>query len=71
MPDIKDRDFIQPFPRPFPMHAMQFFSEDDLNSAQRKKIATFILGYYKQCAEAEATLAEGIITAINNLDSKR
>jgi BioD-like phosphotransacetylase family protein len=53
------------------MHAMQFFSENDLSSAQRKRIATLILDYYKQCAQAEVILAEGMITEINNLDSKR
>ncbi len=71
MSDIRDREFIQPFPRPFVMHAMQFFSENDLSSAQRKRIASLILEYYKQCAQAEVTLAEGMITEINNLDSKR
>lgn len=71
MSDIEDREFILPFPRPFPMHAMRFFSENDLNSAQRKRIATLILDYYKQCAQAEVMLAEGMITEINNLDSKR
>jgi hypothetical protein len=66
-----DREMFIPFPRPFPMHAMQYASDEDLNPAQRKQIITLMLDYFKQCAEAEARLADGIIKEINNLDSKR
>lgn len=64
------REMFIPFPRPFPMHAMQYVTEEDLNPAQRKEIVTLILDYYKQCAKAEETMADGMIKVINNLDNK-
>lgn len=66
-----DREMFIPFPRPFPMHAMQYASDEDLNPAQRKQIVTLMLDYFKQCAEAEVKLADGMINTINNLESKR
>ncbi|MDX9904373.1 MAG: hypothetical protein RB288_09895 [Bacteroidales bacterium] len=65
-----DREMFIPFPRPFPMHAMQYVTDEDLNPAQRRQIVTLILDYFKQCARAEETLADGMIKTINNLDSK-
>jgi hypothetical protein len=65
-----DREMFIPFPRPFPMHAMQYVSDEDLNVAQRKQIATLILNYFIQCAKAEATLANEMVKTINNLESK-
>ncbi|HNT92797.1 MAG: hypothetical protein H6545_03490 [Bacteroidales bacterium] len=65
-----DMEFIRPFPRPFVMHAMQYFGIQDLNPAQRKAITSMILEYCKRCAEEEAHLIQGIITEINNLESK-
>jgi hypothetical protein len=71
MLEFKDREFVPPVPRPFPMHAMQYILDEDLNSAQRKQIVMMMLDYFKQCAEAEVQLAEGMMKEINNLDTKR
>jgi len=71
MLEFKERELVPPVPRPFPMHAMQYILDEDLNSAQRKQIVMMMLDYFKQCAEAEVKLAEGMMKEINNLDTKR
>ncbi|MDM8003914.1 MAG: hypothetical protein QUS66_13640 [Bacteroidota bacterium] len=70
MTSFDDREFIRPYPRPFPMHALQYFSAQDLNSAQRKAIANLLLDYYMKCAQEEEKLIAGMIREINNLESK-
>ncbi len=70
MTSFDDREFIRPVPRPFPMHALQYFTAQDLNAAQRKAIATMLLEYYHKCAQEEEKLITGMISVINNLESK-
>jgi hypothetical protein len=49
---------------------LQYFSAQDLNSAQRKAIANLLLDYYMKCAQEEEKLIAGMIREINNLESK-
>ncbi len=70
MTSFDDREFIRPYPRPFPMHALQYFTAQDLNPAQRKALATMLLEYFQKCAQEEEKLIGGMINVINNLESK-
>ena len=42
----------------------------DLNPAQRKALATMLLEFYQKCAMEEQKLITGMISVINNLESK-
>ena len=70
MTSFDDGEMFRPFPRPFPMHAVQYFSSQDLNPAQRKALATMLLEFYQACAIEEQKLITGMIRVINNLESK-
>lgn len=59
-----DREFMKPFPRPFLMDALQILNLSDLSDAQIRAIAILNLTYYKNCAQEEIKLIDGIITEL-------
>ncbi len=65
-----DMEFMSPFPRPFLMNPLQFLSVCELSAAQKKAIAILNLKYLKNCAMEEIKLFEGVISEIENMESK-
>jgi hypothetical protein len=65
-----DRECFIPFPRPFPMHALQYITSSDISAKQKKAIAVLALNYFKNCGLEEVKLAEGLISELENLESR-
>jgi hypothetical protein len=70
MKNPEDLYSFKPGPIVFPMHALQYLETKDINAAQQKAIAILFLKYCKNCAQEEMKLAEGMISVIENLESK-
>ncbi|MBE0674925.1 MAG: hypothetical protein IH591_09720 [Bacteroidales bacterium] len=70
MTNSKDREFLNPFPRPFLMNALPYLTTFKLSPAQQKEIISMNLDYFKNCALEEIKLIKGIMGVLNNLEEK-
>jgi len=52
------------------MHALQYITSSDISAKQKKAIAVLALNYFKNCALEEVKLAEGLISELENLESR-
>jgi hypothetical protein len=65
-----DLKSFRPFPPPFLMNALEFFSDIGLSAIQKKDIVRLNLEYLRNCAKEETKLIEGIISVLENMESK-
>ncbi len=70
MQQFSEREFIRPFPRPFPMHALKMLKGAGLSDLQKQKIASLMLTYHKKCLVEENKLYDGIVKILENPESK-